>query len=171
MPFKIRKLNHSPDWYRGRFNSEEGSAPLRAQLKKDCEFLGADWDLEMTYAERIEIYAEVWDKTLSGKGGNADPSDLQEVIIREMGKGFLKKEEFSGRPFKEIERIMEENEITPDQLREFLKWNAKRENVKKAREKKGRGKKRIALAEFNKMSLMERIKYKEAGGLVEEPEW
>ncbi len=171
MPFKVRNLNHSPQWYRERFNSEEGSAPLRAMLKRDMAFVGGDWDSGMTYLERIETYSESWEEIMSGKGGNASPSDLQEVLIREMGKGALKKQEFTQKPFAQIEKIMEKNGITGEQIREFLKWKASRSNAKKAREKKNKKENKMALEAFNRLSVVEKAKFRESGGIIENPKW
>jgi hypothetical protein len=138
MPFNVKKFNHSPQWYRDRYKSEEGTAPLRAMLTKDMKFVGADIDTTHTYLERIHTYEESWNGVLSGKNKNADAGDLQEVMEREGLHGFRSVGLYAKPPFTTITRLMEREGLTTTDLREFLRWKAKNDNVTKARDAKAK---------------------------------
>src|SRR5208283_3399293 len=142
MPFKLKKLNHSPQWYRDRFKSEEGTAPLRAMLTGDMKFVGADIDKTLTYMERIHTYEESWKGVLIGKNRNADPADLQEVMEREGQLGYRPVELYSRRPFTTITRLMQKEGLSTTDLGVFLKWKAKNDNVAKARDAKAKKRKK-----------------------------
>src|SRR5471030_837598 len=103
MAFHVRKrsLNHSPIWYRDRFMSEEGTAPLRAMLNADIKLLDCGDDT-LTYEELVENYAEHWDRILDGKEGNVSSADIQEVLEREGELGERPVELYSKPPFSTI---------------------------------------------------------------------
>ncbi len=55
MAFKIKKLNHSPQWFREHCRAENGgSAAFRAMLTNDMKHIDADIDSHLTYQERIQ---------------------------------------------------------------------------------------------------------------------
>jgi len=139
MAFNVRPFNHSPQWYRDHCLAEDGgSAAFRAMLTADMKFIEADIDATLCYAERVEDYATMWNAILSGKEKGANVGALQEVLEREGQLGYTPQEQYSQGPFRSIARIMKRNELSGNDVREFLKWTAKNENAKKARAKKKR---------------------------------
>lgn len=105
-------------------------------LTADMKFIGADIDPNLTYMERIETYEEEWNAIMAGHMGNVSPTDLCEVFERENAKGFTPKARFSEEPFLKIGRLMDKHELTTAEVREFLKWRAKDQNLTKARKTK-----------------------------------
>jgi len=137
MAFKMKKLNHSPQWYREHCRAEDGGSPgFRAMLKNDMAFIGADNDSSFCYQEKIGPYEEKWNAILKGevvheRGGRAVRSevlknDLMEVIERECVAGFRPSDQFAVDPFKTIDDLMTEAGLDENVMREFLKWRSRR---------------------------------------------
>ena len=171
MAFHVRtdSLNHSPQWYESK-GLDEDSPPSRvAFINADVKLMDRD-DPKMTPGEKLGLYTEAWNEILSGKQGNVSVADLQEVLEREGLLGIRPQEEYSQGGFKAIARSMEKFKLTPNDVREFLKWTAKNENAKKARAKKLKSKK-VTQEEIKKMNIVERKKFFDEGGEVEKAEW
>jgi hypothetical protein len=133
MAFKIKTLNHSPQWYYDHCTEEDGgSAAFRAMLKNDMAYIGADNDSKATYQEKIYTYEETWNAVL------ADRSDVTtelmgEVLEREALAGFTPHEQYAGEPFKTFDRLMTKHGLNEDMVREFLKWRSRKQAVAKKR--------------------------------------
>jgi hypothetical protein len=145
MAFKLKKLNHSPQWYREHCREEDGGSPaFRAMLKTDMAFIGADNDSKATYQEKIGNYEEKWNEIMKGEfvhepGGRAVRSDLLKnelvkVIERECMAGFRTSDQFAVEPFKTIDELMTEAGLDENTMREFLKWRSRRGVVAKRTE-------------------------------------
>ena len=143
MAFKVKKLNHSPAWYREHCNGEDGgSAAFRAMLKKDMAFIGADNDPNLLYEEKIGPYEEKWNEIMSKgeilheHGGRAFRSDdkkseMLAVIERELTAGFRPSDQFKDEPFKSINDLMTEAGLDEKTMREFLRWRSREGNAAK----------------------------------------
>lgn len=142
MPFKLKKLNHSPQWYRENCRAENGgSAAFRAMLKHDMAFIGADNDSRFCYQEKIGPYEEKWNEIMKGEivhepGGRAVRSgvlinELMKVVERECLAGFRPSDQFAVDPFKAIDDLMTEAGLNENVMREFLKWRSRRGPVAK----------------------------------------
>ncbi len=145
MAFKMKKLNHSPQWYREHCRAEDGGSPgFRAMLTNDMKFINADIDSRATYEERIGNYEEKWNEIMKGEivhepDGRAVQSDLLkdelvEVIERECKAGFRPSDQFAVDPFKTIDDLMTEAGLDENVMREFLKWRSRRGAVVKRAE-------------------------------------
>ena len=136
MAFKIKPLNHSPQWYYDHCTEEDGgSAAFRAMLKNDMACIGADNDSKATYQEKIYTYEETWNAVL------ADRSDVTtelmgEVFEREGLAGYTPHEQYSHEPFKTFDRLMTKFSLNENGIREFLKWRSRHRAVTKKRRKK-----------------------------------
>jgi len=130
MAFKIKKLNHSPAWYREHCNGEDGgSAAFRAMLKKDMAFIGADNDSNLLYEEKIGPYEEKWNAILSD-WKSEDPNgvltkEMTAVLECESLKGFKPSDHFKDEPFKTIDKLMLEYGLNENTMREFLNWRSR----------------------------------------------
>jgi hypothetical protein len=141
MAFKLKKLNHSPAWYREHCNGEDGgSAAFRAMLKTDMAFIGADNDSNLLYEEKIGPYEEKWNEIMSKgeilheSGGRAFRSDAKKsemlaVIERESLAGFRPSDQFKDEPFKTIDELMTEAGLDEKTMREFLRWRSREGNT------------------------------------------
>ena len=131
MAFHVRtdSLNHSPQWYESRRLDEDSPPSLRAFINADLRLMDRD-DTTMTPGEKLGIYTEAWNEIESGKKGNVDLADLQEVIERE---GFTPQSQYSQGPFLAISRIMEKHGLSTTVVRQFVAWKAKNANATKAR--------------------------------------
>jgi hypothetical protein len=105
-------------------------------LTNDMKFIQAEIDSGMCYEERIEDYEEMWNAILSGNEKSAYAGDLQEVLEHEGQLGYRPQEEYSKGAFRSIARIMDKYGLSGNDVREFLRWTAKNENVMKAIAKK-----------------------------------
>lgn len=137
MAFHVSKtsLNHSPQWYRDRRLDEDSSISLVALINADTKLLDVD-DATLTPGEKLGIYEEAWNRILSGTKGNVDIGDLSVVMEREALAGFRPKVEYANAGFRSIAKAMKKHGITGADVRAFLKWTAKNENLKKARDAK-----------------------------------
>jgi hypothetical protein len=137
MAFKIKKFNHSPQWYREHCRAENGgSAAFRAMLKNDMAYIDADNDPHACYQEKVGIYEERWNAILKGEvlhepGGGVYRSDmlkneLLKVIEREFKAGFRPSDQFTVEPFKTIDDLMTESGLDENVMREFLRWRSRR---------------------------------------------
>jgi len=141
MAFKLKKLNHSPKWYREHCRAEDGGSPaFQAMLTTDMKFIGADIDTNLTYQERIGTYEEKWNEILSmgeilhEPGSRAFRSDdkkseMQTVINRELTAGFRPSDQFKDEPFKTINNLMTEAGLDENMMREFLRWRSRKGNA------------------------------------------
>lgn len=137
MAFKLKKLNHSPQWYRENCRAEDGGSPaFRAMLKHDMAFIGADNDSKRSYQEKIGPYEEKWDEIMKGEilhepGGRVVRFDglkneLLEVVERECMAGFRPSDQFKHEPFKSIDDLMTDSGLDEKVMREFLNWRSRR---------------------------------------------
>ena len=129
---RTKSLNHSPQWYESKGLSEDSAPSLVALLNADVKQLEVD-DSEATPGEKLVCYAEAWNEILSGKDGNADAGELQEVLEREGQLGSRPTEQYAKPPVSTISRLMEKAGLTTTDVQSFLRWKAKNENTKKAR--------------------------------------
>lgn len=145
MSFKMKKLNHTPDWYAEHCRDENASPSVRAMLKRDMEFIGADNQNGMVDTERIEVYRERWDvimkdgEVLREHGGGVFRSDIVKkemmiVVERESLNGFRASDQFKDEPFKTIDELMTQAGINENMMRGFLKWRSRRGPVAKKEE-------------------------------------
>ena len=136
MSFKVGKFNHSPDWYVEHCRDENASPSVRAMLKNDMAFIGADYQKGMVDTERIGAYRERWDAILKGadnhheSGGRIFRSDVLsnaicKVIESEALAGFRPSDQFKDEPFKSIDKIMVEAGLDEKVMREFLRWRSR----------------------------------------------
>ena len=134
MAFKIKKLNHTPAWYREHCNGEDGGSPgFRAMLTQDMKFIDADNDSNLGYEEKIGPYEEKWNAILSD-WKSEDPNgvlatEMAAVIERESLKGFRPSEQFEDEPFKTINKLMSEYGLNENAMRAFLGWRSRDGNA------------------------------------------
>jgi len=138
MSYNCGIYNHSPDWYLDRTKSEKIPPSRWKKLKADMNFFGADIDPKHVATEKIGVYKERWDKVLAGDGNDTQFAAIQEILEKESKEGFAPKTRYSQEPFLSITRIMNENDLTTTDVKEFLKWSANDANLKKAREAKAK---------------------------------
>lgn len=131
MAFRLRKLNHSPDWYRDRCRAENGGSPaFRLMLETDSKRLGADWDTNLSYQERIGPYERKWNEVLSAPNSNMSHL-LVEVMERENADSYRPSAQFGGEPFKALGKFLDKHELEGEVVRQFLKWRAQKANGQK----------------------------------------
>ena len=141
MGFKVRKLNHSPDWYEEHCRAEDGgSAAFRAMFKNDMAYVEGDFESYPTYLEKIPVYRERWNAVLKGdflRGKGTDEvrrAEAMAVIEREQAKGFRPEVEYEREPFTEIDRVMNEASLDAKTVSEYLKWRSRRKGDIKRQE-------------------------------------
>lgn len=106
-----------------------------ALINADVKSLDCD-DSTLTPGEKLGDYEEEWNRILSGEDGNASPADLQEVLEREGALGERPVELYTKPPFSIISRLMMKEGLSTTDVQVFLRWKAKDDNMKKAREAK-----------------------------------
>ena len=128
MAFKLRKVNHSPQWYYDHCWEEDGGSPaFRAMLRIDMAFIGADNDSHRTYQEKIGNYQEKWN-VIFADWKSEDPNG---VLLAEMEKAMWREdppdpyEQFRCEPFSIIGDLMAEDGVDEKTLRDFLNCWAK----------------------------------------------
>ena len=141
MAFKIKKLNHTPAWYREHCNGEDGgSAAFRAMLNNDMAYIGADNDSNLCYEEKIGPYEERWNAIFSN-WKSEDPNGVRvdamtTVMECETKAGFRTSKQFKDEPFSIIDELMNEAGIDEKVIRQFLAWRNRRNAIEKTEKKK-----------------------------------
>jgi hypothetical protein len=136
MAFKIRVLNHTPQWYHDHCREEDGGSPaFRAMLKNDMAFLGADNDSTLTYQEKVDTYEETWNRII-GNSKSEDPNgvltgEIAKVMEREALKDSRPEDEFKGEPYNAISELMLKHGINAETIRHFLKWRSRQKEIQK----------------------------------------
>jgi len=134
MAFKIKRLNHTPQWYRAHCRAEDGGYPaFRAMLKKDMAFIGADNDSHLCYQEKIGPYEERWNLVLSNWKVE-DPngvltSEMTGVMEREAMNNHKPSDQFEDEPFTSIDRLMTDAGLDAKTVHEYLRWRSRRRTV------------------------------------------
>lgn len=138
MAFKFKKgLNHSPDWYEEHCRDENAPSSVRAMLKRDMAYIGADNQQRVIDTERIGTYRERWNaiqggaENLRNSNGTIFRSDVLlkaifEVIEREAMAGLKTSDQFKDyEPFKTIGKLMDESGVDEKTMRQFLRWRSR----------------------------------------------
>ena len=129
MAYKGSEFNHTPQWYEER---DKVSPAALDMLKRDMAFIDAEYDKKMSFEERVGVYEEAWNAILNGTSNTADVGAL-EAVMRKDGLFGRPQDEYVKGPFLSIARIMEENGLAAEDVRKFLTWRSKNENMAKAR--------------------------------------
>jgi hypothetical protein len=133
MSFKVKDFNHPPQWYYEHNKGGDDASPAaRKMLKIDMAFIDAEYDQKMCYEERVQVYEEAWNEVMSGKKQSAYVADLQRVLEEE-GRYGRPQDDYVKGSFLSIARIMEKNGLAAEDVRKFLTWRSKNENMAKAR--------------------------------------
>jgi hypothetical protein len=106
-----------------------------ALINADVKTLDCDDDT-LTPEEKLGNYEEEWNLILKGEDGNASPADLQEVLEREGRYGNIPSELYTKPPFSLITGLMNKHGLATTDVQTFLRWKAKDDNMRKAREAK-----------------------------------
>ncbi len=107
-------------------------------LTKDMKFLDADIDKTHRYGERLSNYEVAWNSSLKNNADFSIVAEMEDVLTREGQLGFVPSQLYAKPPFSSIARLMDKNGLSNADIREFLTWSAKNENVKKARDAKAK---------------------------------
>ena len=146
MAFKLKKINHTPNWYREHCTEEDGGSPaFRAMLKIDMAYIGADNDSRLCYQEKVERYDERWNAIMQGAENLHEPgggifrssvlkNDMMKLVEREAMDGFRTSDQFKGEPFASIDKLMTDSGLNETVMREFLKWRSQKSAVAKRTE-------------------------------------
>ena len=131
MAFRIRQLNHSPDWYDAHCKAEDGGSPaFRAMLKKDMTFLDADIDSTLTYLELIGIYRDQWNRSLCMIDNHIQDCSVRSslmaaVILREEESGFSPFAEYKKSPWSDLDQLITQHSLSGEDVRLFLKGTSR----------------------------------------------
>jgi hypothetical protein len=129
MSFKFQR--HSPKWYREKNHDENFFGPIRGAFKRDLKWLDVA-NAGANDSELLELYEEEWNKIMAGERGNANIGELQKILEKE-GRFGRPQDDYVKGPFLSIARIMEKNGLVAEDVRLFLTWRSKNENMAKAR--------------------------------------
>lgn len=150
----VKKL-HSPQWYRKR-NLDRNfiSNLVSGALKRDILKLGGDYDKTHCDMERLDYYEELWNGVHTLEKGMKLPKvgfkllkEIEEIMVEESEHDH-KLSQFQSEPFKKIETILENNNLTHDDLMGYIRWAKK--NLKPKRSKKVKSKIKVDLSFFKK---------------------
>lgn len=131
---------------------------LNADIKiLDCE------DKTLCYEELVEDYKEAWNECLTKGSGGAEPAELQEVLVREGAFGDRPVALYTKPPFSLITGLMKKHGLATTDVQGFLRWKAKDDNLKKAREAKLKKRPKKTIPAVKGAWLLERKKKQPLG--------